>query len=143
MMKQLKSFRLNPMLMCSGDEMSMKLIKKGDLAVIAVVLAAVMVFAFWSNMTSEKVSAVITVDGKVVETVDLSAVKDKREINIETSPKVRIVAENGEIWFENAECEDKLCVASGKLGKAGDTAVCLPSKTVITVSGSEVDAVVY
>ena len=131
------------MLMCSGDEMKMKLIKKGDLAVIAAVLAAVMIFVIWSNLKSENVSAVITVDGRVVETVDLSVIKDRREIFPETSPKVKIVAENGEIWFEDAECEDKLCVASGKLSKAGDTAVCLPSKTVITVSGSEVDAVVY
>ncbi len=123
--------------------MNIKLLKKGDIAVIAAVIVAVVIFALWSNFSSEKVSAVITVDGEVVETVDLSSVKDKVEIIPDTSPAVKIVAENGEIWFETAECEDRLCVATGRLRKAGDTAVCLPSKTVITVSGSDVDAVVY
>lgn len=123
--------------------MNIKLFKKGDIAVIAAVFAAVMIFTLWSNLSSKNVDAVITVNGAVVETVDLSAVTDRREIIPDTSPAVKIVAENGEIWFEYAECEDRLCVASGRLRKAGDTAVCLPSKTVITVSGSDVDAVVY
>lgn len=123
--------------------MNLKFIKKGDIAVITVILIAAAVFMFWSNSKTEAVQAVITVDGETVKTVDLGNIKEKMTFIPATSPRVVITAENGKIRFESAECEDKLCVACGELEKHGDTAVCLPSKTVITVTGSDVDAVVY
>lgn len=123
--------------------MNLKFIKKGDIIIIAVILLAAAVFTFWSNSKTESVQAVITVDGETVKTVDLSNIKEKITFIPATEPRVVITAENGEIRFESADCEDKLCVACGNLSKHGDTAVCLPSKTVITVTGSDVDAVVY
>lgn len=123
--------------------MEIKLFRKGDIAVIASIVAAALIFAYTSISGSDNLQAVITVDGKVVETVDLSSAKERIVITPDTQPKVVIIAENGEIRFESAECEDKLCVNTGSLKKGGDTAVCLPAKTVITVEGSDVDAVVY
>lgn len=123
--------------------MEIKLFRKGDIAVIALIIAAAFIFAYASISGGENLQAVITVDGEVVETIDLSSVKEKIIITPDTQPRVIIVAENGEIRFESAECEDKLCVNMGSLKKGGDTAVCLPAKTVITVEGSDVDAVVY
>ena len=123
--------------------MNIKLLKKGDIVVIAAVVAAVIVFMIFGYSRSNNLQAVITVDGTVVETVDLDSVKERIVITPETSPKVTVIAENGEIYFADAECEDRFCVASGHLKKSGDTAVCLPSKTVITITGSDVDAVVY
>ena len=110
---------------------------------IAVIIIAAAVFMLWNNSKTEAVQAVITVDGEVVKTVDLGNIKEKITFIPATEPRVLITAENGKIRFESAECEDKLCVACGDLSKHGDTAVCLPSKTVITVTGSDVDAVVY
>ncbi len=123
--------------------MNIKFLRKGDIAVIGIIVLIAAVFTLWSNSKSEAVQAVITVDGEIVETVDLNNVKEKITVIPDTSPRVVITAENGAIWFEQAECEDKLCMACGNLSKHGDTAVCLPSKTVITVTGSDVDAVVY
>lgn len=123
--------------------MNFKFIKKGDIAVIAAVLLAAAVFMFWSSSKTQAVQAVITVDGEVVKTVDLGNIREKITFIPATDLRVVIAAENGEIRFESAECEDKLCVGCGNLSKHGDTAVCLPSKTVITVTGSDVDAVVY
>lgn len=123
--------------------MNIKLFKKGDIAVIAVIILTAALFMLWSNSKSGDVQAVITVDGKTVETVDLQSVEEKTVIKPQTNPQVVIVAENGEIYFESADCEDKLCISSGRLSKHGDTAVCLPAKTAITVKGADVDAVVY
>lgn len=123
--------------------MNLKFIKKGDIALIAVILIAAAVFMFWNNSKTEAVQAVITVDGEIVKTVDLGNTKERITFIPATSPRVVITAENGKIRFESADCEDKLCVNCGELSKHGDTAVCLPSKTVITVTGSDVDAVVY
>lgn len=123
--------------------MEIKLFRKGDIAVIAAIIVAALIFAYMSISGGENLQAVITVDGEVIETIDLSSVKEKITIIPDTQPEIVIVAENGEIRFESAECEDKLCVNTGSLKKGGDTAVCLPAKTVITVEGSDVDAVVY
>lgn len=123
--------------------MNIKLFRKGDFAVIAVILLAFAMFMLWSSSKSDSPQAVITVNGETVETVDLDSVEEKITINPKTTPEVVIVAENGGIRFESAGCKDKLCVARGVLSEHGDTAVCLPAKTAITVTGSDVDAVVY
>lgn len=123
--------------------MNTKLLRKGDFAVIAVIVAAALIFAFANRFGSKNPVAEIIVDGQVVETVDLSAAKERYEIMPNSAYNILIIAENGEIWFECSDCKDKLCVAAGKLKNGGDTAVCLPAKTVITVVSSDVDAVVY
>ncbi len=122
--------------------MNLKLFKKGDIAVIAVILVIAGIFSLWQFFSAEKLTAVVTVDGKTIETVDLSK-KESRIIIPDTDPAVEITAEDGKIFFSHAECADKLCVSCGELYRKGDTAVCLPSKTVITVTGSDVDAVTY
>lgn len=123
--------------------MNVKLFKKADLIVIALIIAAAGIFMFLGSRNSSKPVAEISVDGKIIQTVDLDSVKEKTEIKPDGDYNVLIVAENGRIRFEHSDCEDKLCVASGNLEKSGDIAVCLPAKTVITVIGSELDAVVY
>lgn len=123
--------------------MNIKLFKKGDLAVIAAVILAALIFAYFSHSGGEKPVAVISVDGVTVETVELYSLQEKRVINLGGEYNIMIVAENGEIRFEHSDCEDKLCINTGSLKKGGDVAVCLPAKTVITVTGADVDAVVY
>lgn len=123
--------------------MKTKLFKKGDIAVILVILIAASIFWIYQSQSTDRLEAVITVNGETVETIDLSSVKEKRIIKLNTDPKVVIAAENGEIYFQSAECEDKLCINCGKLSRKGDTAVCLPAKTVVTVSGSDIGVITY
>lgn len=123
--------------------MNVKLFKKADLIVIALIIAAAGIFMFLGSRNSSNPVAEISVDGKIIQTIDLDSVKEKTEIKPDGDYNILIVAENGRIRFEHSDCEDKLCVASGNLEKSGDIAVCLPAKTVITVTGSELDAVVY
>ena len=123
--------------------MKTKLFKKGDIAVILVVLVVAAAFWFYQSQSADRLEAVITVNGEIVETIDLSSLSEKRIIELDTNPKVVIVAQNGEIYFEEADCEDKLCINCGKLSRKGDTAVCLPAKTVVTISGSDVGVMTY
>lgn len=124
--------------------MNVKLFRKGDIAVIAVVaVVALLILLLRFTGDTENLTADITVDGVTVETVELSKFTERTEYRPETTPEVLIVAEDSAIYFEYAGCEDKLCVACGKLNKKGDTAVCLPARTVITVGESAVDAVTY
>ena len=56
-----------------------------------------------------------------------------------------IVIENGQVWIDQADCPDKLCVKQGKISKGGRSIICLPHKLTILVqadSKQEYDAVV-
>lgn len=123
--------------------MKIKLFKKGDLIVIAAVIAAALIFWLAGRQDTAKPIAEISVDGVTVQTVDLSTVTQRTEIRPNDEYNILIVAENGSVRFEHSDCEDKLCISSGTLSENGDIAVCLPAKTVISVIGSDIDAVVY
>ena len=123
--------------------MKNKLFRKTDLIIILAVALAAVAFILWQRTGDTPLTAEISVNGKTVESVDLSKITDRVEIRPEGAENVLIVAEDGKIRFEDSDCPDKLCVKQGELYRKGDTAVCLPEKTVITVTGAELDAVTY
>ncbi len=97
-------------------------------------------------------TVVITVDGQEYYTGRLiengaeekntkSTVGDKREIDVDGHNKVVIAG--GEVWMESADCPDKLCVGQGRISRSGQTIICLPNKTMVTIKGgkSEYDGV--
>ncbi len=124
--------------------MKNKLLRKWDIIIIVLVILGSSL-ALYSRNTSadDKLVAVITVNGEEAERINLDSVRERTVFSPETTPKVFIVAEKGCIFFESAECKDKICVSSGKLTKKGDTAVCLPAKTVVSIIGANVDAVTW
>ena len=124
--------------------MTLKLLRKSDIILALAVIISVCAFFLYENFSrSDRLTAQISVDGKIVETVELDSLTEKKVIIPDTQPKVVIVAENGTIRFDEADCKDKLCVSKGILSKKGDTAVCLPAKTVVSIGTSDVDAVTY
>ncbi|MBR2730633.1 MAG: NusG domain II-containing protein [Clostridia bacterium] len=124
--------------------MERKLLEKTDLALLlAAVLLACGVLLWRALRPQTRLTAVITVNGVVTETVALSALEAPLTITPATDPPLTIVAEPGAIAVVHAECRDQRCVACGRLTKPGDTAVCLPAKTVVTVRGGDVDAITY
>lgn len=124
--------------------MERKLLKKTDLALLLAALLLAGGVLLWRALRPQtRLTAVITVDGVVTETVDLSALEAPREIRPATAPALTILAEPGAIAVIHAACRDQLCVACGRLTKPGDTAVCLPAKTVVAVQGGGVDAITY
>ena len=116
----------------------MKLSGKRDLILAAaILLIAAALFGF--NYISHKkpaVTAQITVDGKVVEILDLSR---DTELTVTGANKGtnHLIVRDGEIWCSEASCPDKVCVHQGKKHLSSDTIVCLPNKMVVTITGKE------
>jgi hypothetical protein len=119
-------------------------IKKADIIIIVVllVIAAVLLVPKYLSK-DDKLTAQIIRGGEVIETIDLSQVEKEYTIDLDNA---KILVEKNRISFVDADCPDKLCVKCGKLTHAGDTAVCVPTATVITLSGNggqQVDAISY
>lgn len=125
-----------------ADFSRLELIKKADIIIIACIIFAATIALPIISRSDGRLEATVTVEGKTVCTIDLSAA-ESLEFRTDTEPSLLIKAENGEVWIEEAACKDKICVACGRLSRKGDTAVCLPAKTVICVGNSELDAVTY
>ena len=77
--------------------------------------------------------AEIVQDG-VVQVVPLS---EDGIFGLESDPSIQFEVKNGAIRFIRADCPDKICEKAGFLSKTGQTAACLPRKTVLTIISSE------
>ncbi|ABS41973.1 NusG domain II-containing protein [Clostridium botulinum] len=129
--------------------------KKGDKIVIYIVsillaLSVISIIFFKFFVKSENAVAVIKQNGKIIEKVDLSKVKEKRQLKINYNDKNHkgynvIEIDKGSIRFIDADCPDKVCIKSGVLKKTGETAACLPHKLIITIekNDKQVDEVSY
>lgn len=48
-----------------------------------------------------------------------------------------VVCKDGQVWVRESDCGDEICVQTGRIGKPGESIVCLPAKTAITITGNE------
>ena len=106
-----------------------------DFLLIALVVLGCSLAILWPKGENETPIAQVTVDGILVHSVDLSRVTKAYDLPLDTSPSVVLRVEPGRICYLEADCPDHLCVHTGWLEQAGDTAACLPSRTLVTVSG--------
>ncbi len=124
--------------------MERKLLGKHGAALIiftVIVIAALTAYKYTRAKTS--LTAVVMSDGATVLSLPLDEVTEKREFTLDNG--MVIAAENGEIWVESAPCKDKICVRTGKLSRSGESAVCVPLKTVVSVKGASenIDVITY
>lgn len=114
----------------------MKLLQKRDLILAAVILmAAAAAFGFnYYSRRSPASTAQVSVEGKVIEVLDLN--KDT-EVTVTSSNggTNRLIVKDGEIWCSEASCPDKVCIHQGKKHLSSDTIVCLPNQMIVTISG--------
>ena len=48
-----------------------------------------------------------------------------------------IIIEDEEAWFEHSDCENRVCVESGKISRPNQWAACLPNGIIIYIEGEE------
>ncbi|MBQ6067742.1 MAG: NusG domain II-containing protein [Clostridia bacterium] len=111
-----------------------KIVRPADLIVVAAVLAvAAVLWAVLAHLTGT--TAQIVCDGEVIATIDLSAVKEAYDVTLDNGVTVRV--EPGAICFAASDCANLLCIHAGKLTRAGQSAACLPNKTLIRITGRD------
>lgn len=85
--------------------------------------------------------AEIYLDGELVETVDLAALTEEREIPV--GEHVTVLAAPGRVRVLRSDCPDKLCEHMGWSSSPAKPIICLPNRVTVAVSGgrAESDAV--
>ena len=109
---------------------------RNDIILTASVLTvAVLAFLIISLIGQKGGYAEVKKDGKIIGKYPLS-----RDIEVEIENGVGynlLVIKDGKAYITEADCPDKLCVRQGSAEKNGETIVCLPNKTVVTIRSGE------
>jgi len=112
-----------------------------DAAVILLVVLIAAAAALWIFQTTQKsitatshLEAVLTVSGEEVWRSNLSDVTSPQTHKVTVSAgSLTVLAEAGKVCVASSDCPDQICVHTGWLTSAGQTAVCLPFKVVLKV----------
>lgn len=116
-------------------------IKWGDGLIVALVLAlAAAIAAPFYLRPSGTLTCEIVQDGAVVRTVALTDGVDER-VTIEGAVTNVIEITSEGVRFAESDCPDQVCVRTGTLTRAGQSAVCLPNRVIVRLTGAEAPAV--
>lgn len=115
-------------------------------ALAVLVLAVALSLSAWSGGRSVGLTAVISVNGQVAESVDLSRLSGPEVQEFSANGytlHVRLSPDGAEVI--DSTCPNQVCVHTGHISRAGQSIVCLPARISVTLSGGTeggVDAVV-
>ena len=85
--------------------------------------------------------AVISVNGEVMERIDLSKVRESYDLQFDTPwGRNPVHVAPGAISVSEADCPDQICVKMGELTGGGIPIVCMPHRLVIEIEGGDFDA---
>lgn len=102
--------------------------KKGDIIVIASVVTAFVLSLFlWLPFSKQGSRVIIKQNNEIIY---------NRSIYINhtvTTNSNTIVIKDGYVYMGDADCKNQVCVKSGKISKKGESILCLPNKTIVTI----------
>lgn len=108
-------------------------VKKKDLIVIVILLCIsifIIVFLYTINRNNQDSLAEISVDGTVVATLSL---QENQLYTLPENDAITIEIKDGSCAFIHSDCPDKICINTGYLNTPGQSATCLPNRTVLRV----------
>ncbi len=105
----------------------------------AALLAVAIGLYLWSFARPAGGTVVIEQDGKTVYRIDFTTLSEPE--TLEVNGTVIEIGPNG-AWFVSSPCPDQICVKAGLCSRAGESAVCLPQRVSLRITGEGgVDAI--
>lgn len=109
-------------------------ITKGDIILIAAIIIVTVLLFINSFSNGNSLKAEIYLEGERVKEIELESVSDSYTIIVGSC---ELLIENDGVSFLSSECEDKLCIKSGKLKRAGDAMACVPQRVVVSIKSDK------
>lgn len=101
------------------------------IAAVMLITAAVFVSIYMSGDRDHLHTAVVTLNGEVIRSIDLDIAPDEI-FTVESEHGANTVCiRNGEIFISEASCHDKICIKHGVLRSEFLPIVCLPNRVMI------------
>lgn len=123
-----------------------RLFSRRDGAVILMLLALAAVLFSVLSRNTPGTAAVVTYGDTELFRQDLTALNEETALTFtgEDGHTVTIVFSPAGARVTEADCPDQICVRTGALTHAGDTAICLPARISLMLTGTgSADAVTY
>ena len=113
----------------------MKLVKKTDILIkAAIIVSAMAIWYLYSNTVSGRpVRAEIYYWSDLVEAVELVPGQEMTFSIPQDEDVVFHVDKDGSIRFIQSDCPDKVCIRTGRIHLAGQSAACLPNGIVVKI----------
>ena len=109
--------------------------KRDLILIIGALLAALLIWLWILLNGSPGAHAIVSVDG---QNVSRHALTQDADIYIgDGDHHNRLIIQAGAARISEASCPDGLCIAQGSVSFSGQSIVCLPNKTTITIVGGE------
>lgn len=117
----------------------MKFAKKADVILLAVILVLSVGgwFLYRHIMNGKMARAEIYYGSTLVMTVPLKEGAERSFSIPQNEHVIFHLSADGSIAFEESDCPDKVCIRSGRLRLAGESAACLPNQIVLKIVGNE------
>lgn len=112
----------------------MKEVKRADAILILVALTISLCLILLRYTPSDTKTARVYENGKLTHVIDLSNTERVDIIEINGGA---LEVKDGTVRYVHSDCPDKLCEKFGRLAENGDTASCVPNKTVVTVTAEK------
>jgi len=113
----------------------MKFFKRTDL----IIIAAIVLFSisFWfvyrAALSNTRVKAEIYYNSELMETIVLTPGQERTFSLPQKKNVVFRIDKEGNIQFDKSDCPDQICVRTGKLSFAGQSAACLPNGLILKI----------
>lgn len=103
-------------------------LKKGDIVIIAsVVTAFVLSLLFWLPFSKQGNRVIVKQNNEIIYNKSIYV------NHTITTDSNTIVIKDGVVYVSDADCKNQVCVKSGKISKKGESILCLPNKTIVTI----------
>ena len=93
-----------------------------------IILTIIMSVVIYKEQKTESLVVEISIDGKIVESHFLD-----EDYETMLSSGNKIIIKDSEVYIEEANCPDKLCIKQGHIHKVNESIICLPNKLVVRI----------
>lgn len=100
--------------------------KKWDFIAIGLLAASAVVgFALITLFSAPSVTVTVSENNKIVYE---GKINEDNRIKLQNNT---VVIQNGEVFMEESNCKNQICVKHKKIKRSGESIICLPNKVII------------
>jgi len=114
--------------------------KRGDIKIIVFILVIVLGaygYVFLKGLSTNDKIVTISQDQELLYEFKIDDSYENM-IKIDDDEDYNLICiQDGEVWIEEANCLNQVCVKHSKISKIGETIVCIPHKLIIEIKGDK------